>query len=64
MSPDEHIPVTEETRKQLQKLKKPGETYDELLRKLTQHRRREELQRRFRQLETADTDRLTPLESL
>jgi predicted CopG family antitoxin len=64
MVADEYIPVTEETRKQLQELKESGETYDELLRELTQHRRREELQRRFRQLETLDADRLTPLESL
>ena len=64
MPPDEHIPVTEETRKQLQELKESGETYDDLLRELAQYRRREELRQRFRQLETVDFDRLTPLESL
>jgi predicted CopG family antitoxin len=64
MSPDEHIPVTDETRKQLQELKESRETYDDLLRKLAQHRRREELRQRFRALETVDNDQLTPLESL
>jgi predicted CopG family antitoxin len=63
MPPDEHIPVTEETRKQLQELKESGEIYDDLLRELAQYRRREELRQRFRALETVDTDRITPLES-
>lgn len=61
MSADKRIPVTEETRKTLHDLKDPGETYDELLQDLAQQRRRENLEQRFQELETADTNELTPL---
>lgn len=64
MSADKRIPVTEETRKELHELKEPGETYDELLRELAQHRRREELKDRLQELEDADSDDLTPLEDV
>ena len=36
MSSDNHIPVTEETRRELHELKEPGQTYDELLQELAQ----------------------------
>lgn len=61
MSADKRIPVTEETRKELHQLKEPGETYDDLLRQLAQEHRRLELAERFRDLEEADADELTPL---
>ena len=64
MSADKRIPVTEETRKELHALKEPGQTYDELLAELAQQRRRQELERRFQELEEADRDELTPLEDV
>lgn len=64
MSADKRIPVTEETRKELHDLKEPGQTYDELLQDLAQQRRRQDLERRFRDLEEADRDDLTPLENV
>lgn len=62
MSADKRIPVTEQTRKELHELKEPGQTYDDLLRELAQQRRRQNLEQRFRELEEADSDELTPLE--
>jgi predicted CopG family antitoxin len=64
MSADKRIPVTEETRKELHELKEPGQTYDELLRELAAQRRREDLERRFRELEEAESEELTPLEDV
>ena len=61
MSADKRIPVTEETRKELHELKEPGQTYDDLLKELAQQRRRQDLERRFQELEEADRDELTPL---
>ena len=61
MSADKRIPVTEETRKELHELKEPGETYDELLQDLAQHRRRQELEQRFQTLEDQDRAELTEL---
>jgi len=61
MSADKRIPVTEETRKELHELKEPGQTYDDLLQELAQHRRRQDLKQRFQELEAADGDSLTPL---
>jgi len=61
MSADKRIPVTEETRKELHELKEPGQTYDELLQELAQHRRRQNLEQRFQELEEADSDELTSL---
>jgi predicted CopG family antitoxin len=64
MSADKRIPVTEETRKELHELKEPGQTYDDLLQELVQQRRRQELQRRFQDLEETDSDELTPLDDV
>lgn len=64
MSADKRIPVTEETREQLHDLKKPGQTYDDLLQELAQQRRRAELTERFDKLEAAESDELTPLEDV
>lgn len=61
MSADKRIPVTEETRKELHELKEPGQTYDDLLQELAQHRRRQDLEARFQELEASDSDDLTPL---
>jgi predicted CopG family antitoxin len=61
MSADKHIPVTEETRKELHQLKEPGQTYDDLLQELAQQRRRQNLEQRFQDLEDADRDELTSL---
>lgn len=61
MSADKRIPVTEETRKELHDLKEPGQTYDELLQELAQQWRRQDLERRFRELEDADDEELTAL---
>jgi predicted CopG family antitoxin len=61
MCADKRIPVTEEIRKELHALKEPGQTYDELLAELAQERRRQELERRFQELEGADRDDLASL---
>lgn len=61
MSADKRLPVTEETRKELHKLKEPGQTYDDLLQELAEQRRRQNLEQRFQELEDADRDELTPL---
>ena len=61
MPVDEHIPVTEETRKELHELKEPGQTYDDLLKELAKQRRRRDLERRFQELEDAGRDELTSL---
>jgi len=58
---DKSIPVTEETREQLHDLKKPGQTYDDLLQELARQRRRAELAERFNDLEAAESDELTAL---
>lgn len=64
MSADKRIPVTEETRKELHNLKEPGQTYDELLQKLAQQHRRQELEDRFQELEEEDRDELTALDDV
>lgn len=64
MSADKRIPVTEETRKELHELKEPGQTYDDLLQELAEQRRRQNLEQRFQELETADHDELTPLDAV
>jgi len=62
MSADKRIPVSEETRDELHNLKKPGQTYDELLSDLARLRRRKDLEQRFVDLEEQDRDDLTPLD--
>ncbi len=61
MPADKSIPVTEETREQLHDLKKPGQTYDDLLQELARQRRRAGLAERFDDLEAAESDELTAL---
>lgn len=48
--------------REIQALKEPDETYDDLLRDLVQRRRREELEDRFQELEETDSDELTSLD--
>lgn len=62
MPADKRIPVAEDTRRALHDLKEPGQTYDDLLRELAEQRRRDDLESRFRDLEDADRDDLTPLD--
>jgi predicted CopG family antitoxin len=64
VSADKSIPVTEETREQLHDLKKPGQTYDDLLQELARQRRRAELAERFDDLEAAESDELTAFEGV
>ena len=64
MSADKRIPVSEETRDELHNLKRPGQTYDELLSDLAQLRRRKDLEQRFVDLEEQDRDDLTPLDDV
>ena len=64
MPADKSIPVTEETREQLHDLKKPGQTYDDLLQELARQRRRAELAERFDDLEAAESDELTAFEGV
>ncbi|MFC6977094.1 hypothetical protein ACFQL1_24000 [Halomicroarcula sp. GCM10025709] len=64
MSADKWIPVTEETRKELQELKEPGQTYDEFLQELVQQRRRRDLEQRFQELEEADSNDLISLSDI
>ena len=64
MSADKRIPVSEETRDELHNLKRPGQTYDELLSDLAQLRRRKDLEQRFVDLEELTRDDLTPLDDV
>ncbi len=64
MSADKRIPVSEETRNELHNLKRPGQTYDELLSDLAQLRRRQDLEQRFVDLEEQARDDLTPLDDV
>lgn len=64
MPAEHHIPVSEETRAELEKLKEPGETYDHLLRVLANHKRREELEHHFERLEDADSKGLMSVEDV
>ena len=64
MSADKRIPVSENTRDELHNLKKPGQTYDDLLSDLAQLRRRKDLEQRFVDLEEQDRKDLTPLDDV
>ena len=58
------IPVTEERWKELNELKKAGETYDDLLGELIQEHQRRQLAERAKEVRDADTDKLTSLDEL
>ena len=64
MSADKRIPTTEETWRQLHALKKPGQTFDELLTELIQERRERQLAERAREVREADREELTSLDEL
>lgn len=50
MSANKRIPVTEERWEQLHDLKRPGQTYDELIEELVQERNRKELADKVRRV--------------
>lgn len=64
MPATKRIPVTEERWKELNELKRAGETYDELLEELIQEHQRRQLAERAREVREADTEELTPLDEL
>lgn len=61
MTATDRIPVSEETHEQLHDLKKPGQTYDELVRELVVERNRRELAEKARETREMDRDDLVPL---
>ncbi len=61
---EKRIPVTEETRNELHRLKGAGQTYDELLQELVQERNRTELAEKAREIEEMDAEELTSLEDV
>lgn len=64
MSADKRIPVTEERWKQLHDLKRPGQTYDELLEELVQERNRKKMADKIRQVREngAEAEGYVPLD--
>ncbi|WP_336365280.1 DUF7557 family protein [Halalkalicoccus salilacus] len=64
MSADKRIPVTEERWEQLHNLKRPGQTYDELLEELVQERNRKKMADKIRQVQEngAEAEGYVPLE--
>ena len=64
MSADKRIPVTEERWERLHQLKKPGQTYDELLDELIQEHERHQLAERTRMVREKSSEELTSLDEL
>ncbi len=64
MSATKRIPVSEETWKQLGDMKEDGETYDELLAKLVQAHRREELAEKARRAREMDAEDVTSIDDV
>ncbi|WP_276299113.1 hypothetical protein [Halorussus lipolyticus] len=64
MSADKRIPTTEETWKELHELKKPGQTFDELLTELIQEHQERQLAERAREVREMDEEELTPHDEL
>lgn len=58
------IPVTKERWKELNNLKKAGETYDDLLAELIQEHQRRQLAERVQEVREVDSEELTPLDEL
>ncbi|WP_322532254.1 hypothetical protein [Halorubrum sp. AD140] len=61
---NKRIPVTEDRWRELNELKRAGQTYDELLKELIQEQNRRQLAERARRVEEADEEELTPLDEL
>jgi len=61
---NKRIPVTEERWKELNDLKKAGQTYDELVEELIQNYNRRQLAERAREVREADEEELTPIDEL
>lgn len=60
---DKRIPVTEERWRELNDLKGPGQTYDELLAELVEEYKQARLMRHINQLRE-DQDEFTPLDEV
>lgn len=56
------IPVTEERWRELNELKRAGQTYDDLLKELLEEHERRQLAERTREVRAADKADLTPLD--
>lgn len=61
---NKRIPVTEERWEELNELKEAGQTYDDLLKELIQHRNRRQLADKVQSVREADEEELTPLDDL
>lgn len=61
---DKRIPVTEERWRELNDLKEPGETYDQLLEELIREHNRRRLADRVQSVREADSEELTSLDEL
>ena len=59
-----HIPVSEETWKELGRMKEAGETYDELLNEMIQDHNRTVLLQKMEKIENMDEEELVPLDEL
>lgn len=64
MNATKRIPVTEDRWRELSDMKSAGETYDELLEKLIQEHRRQELADRASRVREADASELTHIDEL
>ena len=58
------IPVSEETWKELGRMKEAGETYDELLNEMIQDHNRSVLLQKMEKIENMDEEELVPLDEL
>ena len=58
------IPVSEETWKNLGRMKEGGQTYDDLLNEMIQERKRKELQSKMKKTEEMDEKELVSLDEL
>lgn len=61
---NKRIPVTEERWRELNDLKEPGETYDQLLESLIHNHNQRQLAGRVQSVREADSEELTSLDEL
>jgi predicted CopG family antitoxin len=64
MAVNKRIPVSEELWERLGKMKRAGQTYDELIREIIQKAYREDLADRMDEVKEMDEDELTSIEDL
>jgi predicted CopG family antitoxin len=62
MPADKRIAVSEERWKELGKMKKAGQTYDQLIKELIQKANRLELAEKAKKVKNMDEDELSPLD--